>query len=55
MTNLELVFNMLAKASTTALHKDQNPQGYAESAQLAQQGGVVAGNARRDLEKHIAL
>lgn len=53
MTNLESVFNMLAEASTTALHKNQNPYGYTESAQLARQGGAVAGNARHDLEKQL--
>jgi len=41
MTNLELVLNMLAEASTTEISKTK----------VAQRGGAIAGNARIQLEK----
>ena len=51
MTNLELVFNMLAEASTTEISKEKNPQGFNENKTVAQQGGEVAKAARVKLEK----
>ena len=50
MTNVELALNMLAEASTTEISKEKNPQGFHESAQVAQEGGSVAAAARRQLE-----
>ncbi|MFQ5620209.1 MAG: Bro-N domain-containing protein [Candidatus Nanoarchaeia archaeon] len=51
MTNLELVLNMLAEATTTEFSKDSNPETFEESKDLAQKGGQVAGNARKEIEK----
>ena len=50
MTNLELVLNMLAEASTTEISKEKNPRTSAENAKVAQQGGSVAAVARQKLE-----
>lgn len=50
MTNLELVLNMLAEATTTEISKQTTPQNFEENKAVAQQGGTVAGNARRDIE-----
>ena len=51
MTDLELIFSMLGEASTTASVKTQNPKGFAANKKVAKQGGDVAGNARKELEK----
>ena len=50
MTDLELVLTMLAEASTTDISKTAKPQTFAENKQVAQQGGEVAGIARKALE-----
>lgn len=50
MTNLELVLNMLAEASTTEISKEKNPQTQSENAQIAQEGSSVAAVARKQLE-----
>lgn len=51
MTNTELVLNMLAEVSTTEISKATNPQGFSESKEVAEQGGEIARNARRELEE----
>lgn len=51
MTDLELVLNMLAEATTTELSKTHNPEGLEENRQIAKEGGAVAGNARKDIEQ----
>ena len=51
MSTLELALNMLAEATTTELTKIQNPQGLQENRKTAREGGSVAGNARKDIEK----
>jgi prophage antirepressor-like protein len=51
MTDLKLIFSMLGEASTTAIVKTQNPKGFIENKKAAKQGGDVAGNARKELEK----
>lgn len=50
MSTLELALNMLAEATTTELTKAQNPQGLEENRTVANQGGTVAGNARKEIE-----
>ncbi len=50
MTNLELVLNMLAEASTTEISKDKEPKNFDENRKVAQQGGNVAKAARKQLE-----
>ena len=51
MSTLELVLNMLAEATTTEISKEQDPQTFAENKNIAREGGEVAGNARKDIEK----
>ena len=53
MTNLELILNMLAEASTTEISKKEEPKTFDRNRQVAQKGGGVAGKARKDLEKQI--
>ena len=50
MTNLELVLNMLAEASTTEISKDKKPETFAENKTVARKGGEVAKAARLQLE-----
>jgi len=50
MTNLELVLNMLAEASTTEISKEQEPETFAENKIVARKGGEVAQAARKQLE-----
>ncbi|MDI1250094.1 MAG: hypothetical protein PSV13_14620 [Lacunisphaera sp.] len=51
MTDLELIFSMLGEAATTEITRTKDAQGLPESKTAAQEGGTVAGNARRELEK----
>lgn len=51
MTNLELVLNMLAEASTAEISKEQKPKGLVENKNVAKKGGNVAKQARITLEK----
>ncbi|MCC2864882.1 hypothetical protein LK494_02975 [Anaerovorax odorimutans] len=53
MTNTELALNMLAEVSTTELSKSKNPKGFNESKNVTLQGGTIAGNARKELEKAL--
>ena len=50
MTNLELVLNMLAEASTTEISKEKQPNTFIDSAKVAKQGASVAAVARQKLE-----
>jgi BRO family, N-terminal domain len=50
MTNLELVLNMLAEATTTEISKEKKPATFDESKVVAKQGGTIAGNTRREIE-----
>jgi len=52
MTNLELVLNMLAEASTTEISKQQEPETFEENKIVAKKGGEVAKAARLQLEKN---
>jgi hypothetical protein len=51
MTNTELILNMLAEASTKDISQAVNPKNFEESKKVAQQGGTIAGNARKELEE----
>ena len=53
MTNLELTLNTLAEITTAELHKQTKPQGFRESAQLAKEGGGIAGNTRKEIEERL--
>ncbi|MDY0202208.1 MAG: Bro-N domain-containing protein [Tenuifilaceae bacterium] len=51
MTNLELVLNMLAEASTAEISKEKKPKTFDDNKQVAKKGGKVADAARQQLEK----
>ncbi len=51
MDDLELIFSMLGEAATTRIAKAKDVEGLEENKVAAQQGGEVAGNARRELEE----
>jgi hypothetical protein len=51
MTNLELVLNMLAEATTTEISKEKNPKNFTENRKIAKQGGTIAGNTRKEIEE----
>lgn len=51
MTNTELVLNMLAEVAATDISQVRNPEGLAESAEVAKEGAKTAKAARLQLEK----
>ncbi len=51
MTNLELVLNMLAEASTAEISKETDPDSMEKHKEVAKKGGGVAKAARQSLEK----
>lgn len=51
MSNLELVLNMLAEASTTEISKEKKPKGLEENKDIARKGGNAAKKARLEIEK----
>ena len=51
MSTMEIVLNMLAKATTTELSKAHQPEGFSESQTIARRGGSYAGQVRQDIEK----
>lgn len=51
MTNLELVLNMLAEATTTEISKEKKPNGLVESKKIAKEGGIIAGDTRKAIEE----
>lgn len=53
MTDLELIFTMLGEKTTTEITKERNAQGFHECKESAKEGGDVAGNARKDVEKRL--
>lgn len=53
MTDIELVLNMLAEVTTTAISQKEKPSTMPEHKQVARSGGAVAKNARIDIEKRI--
>ncbi|MCE9538514.1 MAG: hypothetical protein K8R85_04745, partial [Bacteroidetes bacterium] len=48
MTNLELVLNMLAEATTAEISKEKKPKTLNENKNIAHQGGTIAGNTRKE-------
>jgi len=51
MTNLELVLNMLAEATTTEISKENNPETFEDNKRIAKKGGEIAGDTRKQIEK----
>lgn len=50
MTNLELVLNMLAEATTSEISKEKKPISLEENKNIAKAGGEIAGNTRKEIE-----
>lgn len=50
MSTLELVLNMLAEATTTEISKTTQPKNFEENRRVAQRGGRIAGNTRKEIE-----
>lgn len=51
MTNLELVLNMLAESATTEISQSVEPETFEENKKVAKEGGIIAGKARKQIEK----
>ena len=55
MSNLELVLNMLAEATTTEISKEKKPSTFSENKKIANQGGIPiaigTGNTRKEIEQ----
>jgi hypothetical protein len=50
MTNMELVLNMLAEATTTEISKEKKPDTFDKNKEVAKEGGIIAGNTRKEIE-----
>ena len=55
MTNIELVLNMLAEVTTTAISKQEKPETFEENKKVAKRGGKVAKNAKQDIEDQLGM
>jgi len=53
MTDLELIFTMLGEKVTTEISQQEQPDSFSENRQVAQRGGKVAGNARKETEREL--
>ena len=51
MTNIELVLNMLAEVTTTAISKQERPKTFEENKKIARRGGSVASDAKKRYEE----
>jgi hypothetical protein len=50
MTNMELVLNMLAEATTTEISKEKKPDTFDKNKEVANEGGAIAGDTRKAIE-----
>ena len=50
MSDLELILNMLAESTTTEISRQQRPETFEESREVAKGGGRVSGRARENIE-----
>ena len=50
MSTTELILNMLAETATKDIAEAKNPQGLEENKPIAQDGGSIAGDARKSIE-----
>lgn len=55
MTNIELVLNMLAEVTTTAISRQEQPENFDQNRDVARRGGNVAKNARKDIESQLGV
>lgn len=51
MTDLELIFSMLGERATTEITRSNDSQGFNKLKEDSREGGAIAGNARKELEK----
>ena len=51
MTNIELVLNMLAEVTTTAISKQESPKTFEDNKKIARRGGSVASDAKKRYEE----
>ena len=51
MNDLELIFTMLGEAATTEIARNKDARGFPANERAAVEGGTVAGNARKELER----
>ncbi|MBI4744094.1 MAG: Bro-N domain-containing protein [Actinobacteria bacterium] len=51
MTDLELIFSMLGDASTSEIEKTRDPKTFGAHKRASREGGTIAKNARKALEK----
>jgi hypothetical protein len=51
MTDMELIFSMLGEAATTEIARNKEVHGFEPNKKVAGEGGTVASNARKELEK----
>ncbi len=55
MSDLELVLNMLAEATTTEFSKQRQPETFQKNLDTARAGGAVAGRTRKDIESQSGV
>ena len=53
MDDLELIFNMLGERVTTEISQQEKPDTFVKNKKVAERGGSIAGNARKQTEKEI--
>jgi len=53
MDDFELIFTMLSERATTEIHRTEDSQGIPKLKEDARDGGKIAGNARKQLEKKL--
>ena len=53
MDDLELIFTMLGEKVTTEISQQEKPDTFPKNKKVAERGGSVAGNARKQTEKEI--
>ena len=53
MNDLELIFNMLGERVTTEISQQEKPDIFVKNKKVAERGGSVAGNARKQTEKEL--
>ena len=55
MTNIELVLNMLAEATTKEISENENPSDFDESKEIAKEGGATAKVAKDRIKKRLGF
>ncbi|MBI2436266.1 MAG: Bro-N domain-containing protein [Candidatus Magasanikbacteria bacterium] len=53
MNDLELIFNMLGERVTTEISQQEKPDTFEKNKKVAERGGDIAGNARKQTEKEL--